>query len=194
MSELAINAGTSQPVIENLQLQGFQFQTRMEMKLPNVPADITEIDDESLMQLFGELTAYANFLSVQFACAVIDEKNADQALDMEESKNYISSYEENKNAKRAQKCKLITTCRSQSMSNKGQMLQDPFLNALRKEHIPVSIYLVNGIKLQGQVESFDQYVVLLRNTVTQMVYKHAISTVVPARAVNLTTEDSESAE
>ena len=52
------------------------------------------------------------------------------------------------------------------MSNKGQLLQDPFLNALRKEHVPVSIYLVNGIKLQGHVESFDQYVVLLRNTVT----------------------------
>ena len=60
--------------------------------------------------------------------------------------------------------------------NKGQLLQDPFLNALRKEHVPVSIYLVNGIKLQGNIESFDQYVVLLRNTVTQMVYKHAIST------------------
>jgi host factor-I protein len=72
-----------------------------------------------------------------------------------------------------------------TMSNKGQMLQDPFLNALRREHVPVSIYLVNGIKLQGQVESFDQYVVLLKNTVTQMVYKHAISTVVPARAVNI---------
>ena len=69
------------------------------------------------------------------------------------------------------------------MSNKGQMLQDPFLNTLRKEHVQVSIYLVNGIKLQGQIESFDQYVVLLKNTVTQMVYKHAISTVVPARAV-----------
>jgi len=75
------------------------------------------------------------------------------------------------------------------MSNsKGQQLQDPFLNALRKEHIPVSVYLVNGIKLQGQNESFDPYVVLLRNTVTQMVYKHAISTVVPARAVSLNTE------
>lgn len=48
------------------------------------------------------------------------------------------------------------------MATKGQMLQDPFLNALRKERVPVSIYLVNGIKLQGQVESFDQYVVLLR--------------------------------
>jgi RNA chaperone Hfq len=67
------------------------------------------------------------------------------------------------------------------MSNKGQLLQDPFLNTLRKEHVPVSIYLVNGIKLQGQIESFDQYVVLLRNSVTQMVYKHAISTVVPSR-------------
>ena len=54
------------------------------------------------------------------------------------------------------------------MTNKGQLLQDPFLNALRREHVPVSIYLVNGIKLQGQIESFDQYVVLLRNTVTQM--------------------------
>lgn len=71
------------------------------------------------------------------------------------------------------------------MNVKGQTLQDPFLNALRKEHIPVSIYLVNGIKLQGQVDSFDQYVILLKNTVTQMVYKHAISTIVPARAVSL---------
>ncbi len=71
------------------------------------------------------------------------------------------------------------------VSNKGQLLQDPFLNALRREHVPVSIYLVNGIKLQGQIESFDQYVVLLRNTVTQMVYKHAISTIVPGRAVNI---------
>ena len=70
-------------------------------------------------------------------------------------------------------------------SHKVQLLQDPVLNLLRKEHIPVSIYLVNGIKLQGQIESFDQYVVILRNTLTQMVYKHAISTVVPARAVSM---------
>ena len=69
------------------------------------------------------------------------------------------------------------------MNLKGLMLQDPFLNALRKEHVPVSIYLVNGIKLQGQVDSFDQYVILLKNTVTQMVYKHAISTIVPGRNV-----------
>jgi host factor-I protein len=89
---------------------------------------------------------------------------------------------------------FITTTRSQTMSNKGQLLQDPFLNALRREHIPVSIYLVNGIKLQGQIESFDQYVVLLKNTVTQMVYKHAISTVVPARSVTLAQVDAQAPE
>lgn len=74
--------------------------------------------------------------------------------------------------------------------NKGQMLQDPFLNVLRKERISVSIYLINGIKLQGQVESFDQYVVLLRNSVTQMVYKHAISTIVPSKAISLNGDNS----
>jgi host factor-I protein len=77
-------------------------------------------------------------------------------------------------------------------NSKIQLLQDPVLNALRKEHVPVSIYLVNGIKLQGNIESFDQYVVLLRNTVTQMVYKHAISTIVPARAVEFRTEEASS--
>ena len=76
--------------------------------------------------------------------------------------------------------------------NKGQMLQDPFLNALRKERVPVSIYLVNGIKLQGQIDSFDQFVVLLKNAVNQMVYKHAISTIVPAR--NVRVPGSEEAE
>jgi len=77
---------------------------------------------------------------------------------------------------------------------KGQSLQDPFLNILRKEKVPVSIYLVNGIKLQGQVDSFDQFVVLLKNSVNQMVYKHAISTVVPARNVRLPLPDDESGE
>ena len=75
--------------------------------------------------------------------------------------------------------------------SKGHTLQDPYLNALRKERVPVSIYLVNGIKLQGQIESFDQFVVLLKNTVSQMVYKHAISTVVPSRNVRLPAADSE---
>ena len=74
---------------------------------------------------------------------------------------------------------------------KCQSIQDPFLNALRKERIPVSIYLVNGIKLQGQIDSFDQFVVLLRNSVSQMVYKHAISTVVPARNVRLAMGDED---
>ena len=72
---------------------------------------------------------------------------------------------------------------------KGQSLQDPFLNALRKERVPVAIYLVNGIKLQGHIDSFDQFVVLLKNSVSQMVYKHAISTVVPARNVKLPTAE-----
>lgn len=74
---------------------------------------------------------------------------------------------------------------------KGQSLQEPFLNQLRKERVPVSIFLVNGIKLQGQVESFDQFVVLLKNTVSQMVYKHAISTIVPSRPVRVSSGTSE---
>jgi host factor-I protein len=80
------------------------------------------------------------------------------------------------------------------MMARGQSLQDPFLNTLRKERVPVSIYLVNGIKLQGQIDSFDQFVVLLKNSVSQMVYKHAISTVVPARAIRLPTTEDETAE
>tara|TARA_B110000305_G_C18999948_1_gene430068 strand:- start:71 stop:316 length:246 start_codon:yes stop_codon:yes gene_type:complete len=68
---------------------------------------------------------------------------------------------------------------------KGNNLKDPFLNILRKERIPVSIFLVSGIKLQGQIESFDQFVVLLKNTVSQMVYRHAISTIAPFRSAQL---------
>ena len=74
--------------------------------------------------------------------------------------------------------------------SKGHSLQDPFLNMLRKERVPVSIFLVNGIKLQGQIESFDQFVVVLRNSVSQMVYKHAISTVVPSRNMRLPRPDA----
>ncbi len=76
--------------------------------------------------------------------------------------------------------------------SKGHTLQDPFLNALRKERVPVSIFLINGIKLQGQVESFDQFVVLLKNSVSQLVYKHAISTIVPARNIKIPRADEES--
>ena len=75
---------------------------------------------------------------------------------------------------------------------RGAALQDPFLNILRKERIPVSVYLVNGIKLQGQIESFDSFVVLLRNSISQMIYKHAISTIVPARAVRIPYDSSPS--
>lgn len=74
---------------------------------------------------------------------------------------------------------------------KSHNLQDTFLNTLRKEHVPVAIFLVNGIKLQGQIDSFDQYVVILKNAVNQMVYKHAISTVVPARAVNVRRDEED---
>ena len=77
---------------------------------------------------------------------------------------------------------------------KGLSLQEPFLNALRKERVPVSIYLVNGIKLQGQIESFDQFVVLLKNSVNQMVYKHAISTVVPSRNIRVPRGDEDNAD
>jgi len=78
--------------------------------------------------------------------------------------------------------------------SKAQNLQDNFLNTLRKEHTPVSIFLVNGIKLQGKVDSFDQYVIMLKNTVSQMVYKHAISTIVPSKTVKLQRENEVSDE
>jgi host factor-I protein len=78
--------------------------------------------------------------------------------------------------------------------SKGHHLQDPYLNALRRERVPVAIYLVNGIKLQGQIESFDQFAVLLKNTVTQMVYKHAISTVVPTRQIKWSEDEENSVD
>jgi host factor-I protein len=73
--------------------------------------------------------------------------------------------------------------------SKGQQLQEPFLNALRRDKVPVSVYLISGIKLQGTIESFDQFVILLRNSTNQLVYKHAISTIVPSRMVEAPTED-----
>ena len=82
----------------------------------------------------------------------------------------------------------------ENVMSKGHSLQDPYLNTLRKERLPVSIYLVNGIKLHGQIESFDQFVILLRNSVSQMVYKHAVSTVVPARNIRLPSASSEEEE
>jgi host factor-I protein len=104
----------------------------------------------------------------------------------------LSLPQKNASAEKPDKQEKHEAPRETRMS-KGQVLQDPFLNALRKEKVPVSIYLVNGIKLQGTIESFDQFVVLLKNSVSQMVYKHAISTVVPARNVRIGTEEEEEA-
>ena len=74
-------------------------------------------------------------------------------------------------------------------SVKTENLQDAFLNALRKDNTLVYIYLVNGIKLQGIIDSFDQYVIYLKSGgICQMVYKHAISTIVPSQPVKLPTD------
>jgi host factor-I protein len=90
---------------------------------------------------------------------------------------------------------VYTIITSEGLSvNKSQKIQDPFLNALRKERIPVSIFMKNGIKLQGTIASFDQYIVMLKNVTTQVVYKHAISTVVPSRNVRIPSVDAEGGE
>ena len=67
----------------------------------------------------------------------------------------------------------------------NENLQDRFLNKLRKDKVQVSIFLVNGIKLDGVIDSFDSYTILLKNKVTQSVYKHAISTIVPSQPIKL---------
>lgn len=77
------------------------------------------------------------------------------------------------------------------MPKKGHVIQDPFLNALRKERIPVSIFLVNGIKLQGTIEDFDPFIVALKNVTTQIIYKHAISTIMPSRNPSISLDDSD---
>lgn len=64
-------------------------------------------------------------------------------------------------------------------------LQDTFLEELQQQNVQVSIFLINGIKLHGIIDYFDEHVVMLKNTVTQMVYKHAISTVVPSRMMTI---------
>jgi host factor-I protein len=71
------------------------------------------------------------------------------------------------------------------IGQKTQNLQDSFLNALRKEKIPVTMFLTNGVRLKGTIKGFDNFVVLLRDVNEQLVYKHAISTVVPERPVDL---------
>ena len=77
---------------------------------------------------------------------------------------------------------------------KVKLLQDSFLSDLASKKVSVSIYLVNGIKLHGAVETFDESVILLKNSVSQMVYKHAISTIVPSRVVRLPSSGSDQSE
>ena len=72
------------------------------------------------------------------------------------------------------------------MSEKKQNLQDTFLNSVRKSKTPLTIFLVNGVKLQGNITWFDNFCVLLRRDgQSQLVYKHAISTIMPAQPVQL---------
>ncbi|MFA4828351.1 MAG: RNA chaperone Hfq [Thermodesulfovibrionales bacterium] len=72
-----------------------------------------------------------------------------------------------------------------SNSAKGQNLQDNYLNQLRKDKIPVVIYLINGVRLKGVIKGFDSFVILLKEAAQQMIYKHAISTIVPERDIDL---------
>jgi host factor-I protein len=80
--------------------------------------------------------------------------------------------------------------RRQDMANAENKLQDLFLNYVRKEKIPVTIFLVNGTRLRGTIKGFDKFAVLLKNDVQQLVYKHAISTVSPEKDVQLKFEPS----
>jgi host factor-I protein len=81
------------------------------------------------------------------------------------------------------------------MSEKNQNVQDVFLNTVRKEKAPVTVFLVNGVKLQGVITWFDNFSVLLRRDVTcQLVYKHAISTIMPSGPLSLYNEDKEAKE
>ncbi len=75
--------------------------------------------------------------------------------------------------------------------SKGQGLQDLFLNQLRKEKIPVVIYLVNGVRLKGIIKGFDSFVILLKEANEQLIYKHAVSTIVPEKSVDLKIETDE---
>ncbi|MDC0127275.1 RNA chaperone Hfq [Methylophilaceae bacterium] len=72
---------------------------------------------------------------------------------------------------------------------KNKNLQNTFLNQIIKDNIPVSIYLLNGIKLQGQIKSFDQYVIVLSGNTPQLIYKHSVSTIVPSQTINLEVSD-----
>lgn len=75
--------------------------------------------------------------------------------------------------------------------SRGQSLQDLYLNQLRKEKIPVVIYLINGVRLKGIIKGFDSFVILLKEANEQLIYKHAVSTIVPEKNVDLKIETEE---
>jgi host factor-I protein len=77
------------------------------------------------------------------------------------------------------------------MSSKVQSLQDNYLNQLRKDKIPVVVYLTNGVRLKGLIKAFDTFVILLKETSQQLVYKHAVSTIVPEKDIDLRFENSQ---
>ena len=77
------------------------------------------------------------------------------------------------------------------MSDKNQNLQDKFLNTIRKEKMSVTVFLVNGVKLQGVITWFDNFSMLLRrDSHSQLIYKHAISTIMPSAPVKLYDEET----
>lgn len=81
------------------------------------------------------------------------------------------------------------------MSEKNQNIQDVFLNKVRKEKMSVTVFLVNGVKLQGVITWFDNFSMLLRrDSHIQLVYKHAISTIMPGGPLNLNESEEESSE
>lgn len=69
-------------------------------------------------------------------------------------------------------------------------LQDNYLNYLRKEKIPVVVYLTNGVRLKGTIKGFDNFVIILKESSQQLIYKHAVSTIIPERDVDLRFEES----
>ena len=76
-------------------------------------------------------------------------------------------------------------------SSKGQNLQDNYLNQLRKEKVPVVVYLTNGVRLKGVIKGFDSFVILLKEATQQMIYKHAVSTIVPEKDIDLRFENEQ---
>jgi len=72
-----------------------------------------------------------------------------------------------------------------SNAGKGVNLQDTYLNHLRKDKVPVIIYLTNGVRLKGTIKGFDNFVILLKENTQSLIYKHAVSTIVPEKDVEL---------